>query len=63
MSIGIVGAGTLGSNIARLLAKNRISATIANNRGPSRWRTSSANSALRSQPAASTRPRAPISSW
>jgi 8-hydroxy-5-deazaflavin:NADPH oxidoreductase len=34
MSIGIIGAGALGSNVARLLAKNRISATIANSRGP-----------------------------
>ena len=34
MSIGIIGAGTLGSNVARLLAKNGISATIANHRGP-----------------------------
>ena len=34
MSIGIIGAGTLGSNVARLLAKSGISATIANNRGP-----------------------------
>ena len=34
MSIGIIGAGALGSNAARLLAKNGISATIANRRGP-----------------------------
>jgi 8-hydroxy-5-deazaflavin:NADPH oxidoreductase len=34
MSIGIIGAGALGSNVARLLAKSGISATIANNRGP-----------------------------
>ena len=34
MSIGIVGAGALGSNVARLLAKSGISATIANRRGP-----------------------------
>jgi predicted dinucleotide-binding enzyme len=34
MSIGIIGAGALGSNAARLLAKNGISATIANSRGP-----------------------------
>jgi 8-hydroxy-5-deazaflavin:NADPH oxidoreductase len=33
-SIGIIGAGTLGSNVARLLAKSGISATIANSRGP-----------------------------
>lgn len=33
MSIGIVGAGALGSNVARLLAKSGISATIANSRG------------------------------
>jgi predicted dinucleotide-binding enzyme len=34
MSIGIIGAGGLGSNVARLLAKSEISATIANKRGP-----------------------------
>jgi predicted dinucleotide-binding enzyme len=34
MTIGIIGAGALGSNVARLLAKNGISATIANSRGP-----------------------------
>ncbi|KJC40551.1 NADP oxidoreductase [Bradyrhizobium sp. LTSP849] len=34
MSIGIIGAGALGSNVARLLARSRISATIANSRGP-----------------------------
>src|SRR5258708_6416688 len=34
MSIGIIGAGALGSNVARLLAKKGISATIANSRGP-----------------------------
>ena len=34
MSIGIIGAGALGSNVARLLAKSGISATIANNHGP-----------------------------
>ena len=34
MSIGIIGAGGLGSNAARLLAKSGISATIANSRGP-----------------------------
>ncbi|MEA3133768.1 MAG: 8-hydroxy-5-deazaflavin:NADPH oxidoreductase [Gammaproteobacteria bacterium] len=34
MSIGIIGAGALGSNVARLLAKSGISATIANGRGP-----------------------------
>jgi len=34
MSIGIVGAGGLGSNVARLLAKSGIAATIANSRGP-----------------------------
>ena len=33
MSIGIIGAGALGSNLARLLAKSGISATIANSRG------------------------------
>jgi 8-hydroxy-5-deazaflavin:NADPH oxidoreductase len=35
MSIGIIGAGALGSNVARLLAKSGIAATIANSRGPS----------------------------
>lgn len=34
MSIGIIGAGAIGSNIARLLAKKRIEATISNSRGP-----------------------------
>src|SRR5712671_1758163 len=34
MSFGIIGAGALGSNVARLLAKSGISATIANSRGP-----------------------------
>jgi 8-hydroxy-5-deazaflavin:NADPH oxidoreductase len=34
MSIGIIGAGGLGSNVARLLAKSGVSATIANRRGP-----------------------------
>lgn len=34
MSIGIIGAGALGSNVARLLARNGIPATIANRRGP-----------------------------
>src|SRR3984893_5289434 len=34
MSIGIIGAGGLGSNAARLLAQSGISATIANSRGP-----------------------------
>jgi predicted dinucleotide-binding enzyme len=34
MSIGIIGAGGLGSNVARALAKKGISATISNSRGP-----------------------------
>lgn len=34
MNIGIIGAGALGSNLARLLAKNGIEATIANSKGP-----------------------------
>lgn len=34
MSIGIIGAGVLGSSVARLLAKSGMSATIANSRGP-----------------------------
>ena len=33
MSIGIIGAGALGSNLARLLAKSGMSVTIANSRG------------------------------
>ena len=34
MHIGIIGAGALGSNVARMFAKNGIAATIANRRGP-----------------------------
>jgi len=34
MNIGILGAGALGSNVARMLAKSGIPATIANSRGP-----------------------------
>jgi predicted dinucleotide-binding enzyme len=34
MSIGIIGAGALGSNLARLLAKNGIKATLSNSKGP-----------------------------
>jgi predicted dinucleotide-binding enzyme len=34
MSIGIIGAGALGSNLARALAKAGLSATISNSRGP-----------------------------
>ena len=34
MSIGIIGAGALGSNVARLLAKSGIPATLSNSRGP-----------------------------
>jgi predicted dinucleotide-binding enzyme len=34
MSIGIIGAGALGSSVARLLAKSGVSATIANSRSP-----------------------------
>lgn len=34
MNIGIIGAGALGSNVARALAKKGISATISNSRGP-----------------------------
>src|SRR6266404_6372264 len=34
MSIGIIGVGALGSNVARLFARSGISATIANRRGP-----------------------------
>jgi predicted dinucleotide-binding enzyme len=34
MKIGIIGSGTLGSNIARALAKKGLSATIANKEGP-----------------------------
>lgn len=34
MSIGIIGSGGLGSNVARALARKGLSATISNNRGP-----------------------------
>jgi 8-hydroxy-5-deazaflavin:NADPH oxidoreductase len=34
VNIGIIGAGALGSNAARLLAKSGVSVTIANSRGP-----------------------------
>ncbi|ROZ74994.1 NADPH-dependent F420 reductase [Ramlibacter sp. WS9] len=34
MTIGIIGSGGLGSNVARALAKKGLSATISNNRGP-----------------------------
>src|SRR5258708_29028487 len=34
MSIGIIGAGALGSNLARAFARVSISATISNSRGP-----------------------------
>ena len=34
MSIGIIGAGRLGSAIAGAFAKNNVSAAIANSRGP-----------------------------
>ncbi len=34
MSIGIIGAGALGTNLARAFAKAGISATISNSRGP-----------------------------
>ena len=34
MSIGIIGSGALGSNLARVFAKNGITATISNSRGP-----------------------------
>lgn len=34
MSIGIIGAGSLGSSVARALASKGISATISNRRGP-----------------------------
>ncbi len=34
MSIGIIGSGALGSNVARALAKKGIAATISNSRGP-----------------------------
>ncbi len=35
MSIGIIGAGALGSNLARALARKGIAALISNSRGPS----------------------------
>jgi predicted dinucleotide-binding enzyme len=62
MSIGIIGAGALGSNAARLLAKSGISATIANSRGPESLAASSGSLALRSRLAPLRKPRAPISS-
>ncbi|HUG21794.1 NADPH-dependent F420 reductase [Piscinibacter sp.] len=34
MSIGIIGSGGLGSNVARALARKGLSATISNSRGP-----------------------------
>ena len=34
MSIGIIGSGGLGANVARVLGKKGISATISNSRGP-----------------------------
>ena len=34
MNIGIIGAGSLGSNLARALARKGLSATISNSRGP-----------------------------
>ncbi|MEZ0212105.1 MAG: NADPH-dependent F420 reductase [Xanthobacteraceae bacterium] len=34
MSIGIIGAGALGTNVARILATKGIAATISNSRGP-----------------------------
>ncbi|MET0268167.1 MAG: NADPH-dependent F420 reductase [Duganella sp.] len=34
MTIGIIGSGALGSQFARVLAKNGLSATISNSRGP-----------------------------
>jgi 8-hydroxy-5-deazaflavin:NADPH oxidoreductase len=34
MTIGIIGAGALGSNVARALARKGIAATISNSRGP-----------------------------
>jgi hypothetical protein len=34
MSIGIIGAGSIGSAFARALARHNIAATIANRRGP-----------------------------
>ena len=34
MTIGIIGSGVLGSNFARILAKNGVAATISNSRGP-----------------------------
>lgn len=34
MTIGIIGSGALGSNVARALAKKGIAATISTRRGP-----------------------------
>jgi lactate dehydrogenase-like 2-hydroxyacid dehydrogenase len=49
MSVSIIGAGVIGSNVARLLAKSRISARIANKHSPNRWGDSSGNLALGSR--------------
>jgi 3-hydroxyacyl-CoA dehydrogenase len=62
MNIGIIGAGALGSNVARLLAKSGISATIANSRVRRRWQDSLESLALSSRLAPFGKPRAPISS-
>lgn len=34
MNFGIIGAGGLGSNVARAMARKGLSATISNSRGP-----------------------------
>ena len=38
MSIGIIGSGALGSNVARALARKGLAAMISNSRGPASWR-------------------------
>ena len=43
MSIGIIGAGNLGSNFARALARKNIPATIASRRGPRELKKLAAN--------------------
>ncbi len=62
MSIGIIGAGNIGSAFARALARNGISATIANSRGPETLGELTAELALTSPPALSKRRQRPISS-
>jgi predicted dinucleotide-binding enzyme len=63
MSIGIIGAGALGSSVARLLAKSGISATIANSRGPESLAALAGELGPSIKLAPPGRPRALTSSW